>query len=92
MRLLRGVVPGAIAMLPNLFPAVVVFGIMGWLNDPIDIGTMMTASVALGIAVDDTFHFVQKLCRVVNNHFMVMGAITDTLLGNRVQVKAMACA
>jgi multidrug efflux pump subunit AcrB len=31
---------------------------MGWLNIPIDIGSMMTASIALGVAVDDTIHFL----------------------------------
>ena len=45
-------------MLPNLFPAVVTFGLMGLLAMPVDIGAMMTASVALGIAVDDTLHFL----------------------------------
>ncbi|TWU06994.1 MMPL family protein [Symmachiella macrocystis] len=49
---------GLIAMLPNVFPAAVVFGAMGWWNLPVGIGTMMTASVALGIAVDDTLHFL----------------------------------
>ncbi|WP_339908703.1 efflux RND transporter permease subunit [Symmachiella dynata] len=49
---------GLIAMLPNVFPAAVVFGAMGWWDLPVGIGTMMTASVALGIAVDDTLHFL----------------------------------
>jgi predicted RND superfamily exporter protein len=49
---------GALAMLPNLFPIVVVFGVMGWLDWPADIGSTMTACVALGIAVDDTLHFL----------------------------------
>lgn len=49
---------GVIAMVPNLFPAVTVFGIIGWLGQPVDIGAMVTASVALGIAVDDTLHFL----------------------------------
>ena len=45
-------------MLPNVFPIVVVFGWMGWRQIPIDIGSMMTACVALGIAVDDTLHYL----------------------------------
>lgn len=49
---------GLIAMLPNVFPPIVVFGGMGWLGIPIEIGSVMTASVALGIAVDDTIHFL----------------------------------
>ena len=31
---------------------------MGWLGTRVDIGSVMTASIALGIAVDDTFHFL----------------------------------
>jgi predicted RND superfamily exporter protein len=56
--LLRSVWGGLVAMLPNLFPAVVVFGAMGWGKILVDVGTMMTASVALGVAVDDTIHFL----------------------------------
>lgn len=49
---------GLIAMLPNLFPIVVLFGCLGWFNSPVDLAIAMTASVALGIAVDDTTHFL----------------------------------
>lgn len=45
-------------MLPNVLPVLVVFGGMGWLGIPIDIGSMMAASIALGVAVDDTVHFL----------------------------------
>ena len=56
--LLRGIVQGAVAMIPNIFPCVIVFGMMAWLGKPIDMGAMMTASVAIGIAVDGTLHFI----------------------------------
>lgn len=52
---------GFLAMLPNIFPIVMVFGMMGHLAPwgiKVDIGSMMTASVAMGIAVDDTIHFL----------------------------------
>ena len=49
---------GMVAMIPNVVPVVVIFGLMGWLNIAIDIGSMMTASIALGVAVDDTIHFL----------------------------------
>ena len=49
---------GLIAMLPNLFPVIVLFGVLGWLKCPVDLAIAMTASVALGIAVDDTTHFL----------------------------------
>lgn len=47
-----------LAMIPNLTPLFLVFGILGWIEFPVDIGMMMTASIALGIAVDGTFHFL----------------------------------
>ena len=53
-----GFMGGVVAMLPNTFPIAIVFGVMGYLGVVIDIGTMMTASVAVGIAVDDTIHFL----------------------------------
>ena len=56
--LLRSVRASLTAMTPNLFPVVVVFGIMSWLGVEVDVGTMMTASVALGVAVDDTMHYL----------------------------------
>lgn len=56
--LLRSITGGLLAMIPNVFPVAVVFGWMGWRGSSIDIGTMMTASIALGIAVDDTLHFL----------------------------------
>lgn len=56
--LLRSPKAGMVAMLPNVFPVVAVFGVMGWRGQLVDIGSMMTASVAMGVAVDDTIHFL----------------------------------
>lgn len=56
--LLRSPTAGLTSMVPNIFPAAIVFGMMGWLGILVDVGAMMTASVALGIAVDDTLHFL----------------------------------
>ena len=55
---LRSIKAGLLAMVPNLTPICIVFGILGWTSIPVDIGTMMTASIALGLAVDGTFHFL----------------------------------
>jgi hypothetical protein len=54
----RGVIAGCVAMLPNVLPVLVVFGGMGWLGVAVDIGAMMSASIALGVAVDDTIHYL----------------------------------
>ncbi len=56
--LLRSPTAGLMSMIPNAFPAIITFGTMGWLGILVDVGAMMTASVALGIAVDDTLHFL----------------------------------
>jgi hypothetical protein len=55
LRTFRG---GLVVMLPNLFPTVLLFGLACLWGVAINIGSVMTASVALGIAVDDTLHFV----------------------------------
>ncbi len=55
---LRNPVAGLMSMLPNIFPAVVVFGGMCLMGIKLDIGAMMCASVALGVGVDDTIHFL----------------------------------
>lgn len=58
MFVLRSPMAGLISMIPNVFPIVMIFGSLGWLGIKVDIGIMMTASVALGVAVDDTVHFL----------------------------------
>ncbi len=55
---LRSVKAGFIGMLPNLAPIAVVFGFLGWIDCPVDIGMMMSGSIAMGIAVDGAFHFL----------------------------------
>ena len=56
--LLRNFWAGLLSMVSNTFPTAIVFGYMGWFAFPVDMGSMMTASVALGIAVDGTLHFL----------------------------------
>ncbi|TWU60509.1 MMPL family protein [Rubripirellula tenax] len=58
--MLRSIVGGLIAMVPNLFPTIALFGLMGLIRLPLDIGSVMSASVALGIAVDDTVHLLSR--------------------------------
>ena len=58
MVVFRSPVAGLLSMIPNIFPVLLVFGALGWLQFKVSIGIMMTASVALGVAVDDTVHFV----------------------------------
>ena len=57
---LRSFKTGMIAMVPNLIPIWLVFGVVGFLGLNVDIGMMMTGSIALGISVDCTFHFLVR--------------------------------
>jgi uncharacterized membrane protein YdfJ with MMPL/SSD domain len=58
MIVLKSPTAGALAMLPNLLPVGLVFGLVSWSGLWIDIGTMITAAIALGIAVDGTLHLL----------------------------------
>jgi predicted RND superfamily exporter protein len=49
---------GLLLCLTSIFPATVIFGLMGWENIIVDIGTVMTPSVALGVTIDDVVHFL----------------------------------
>ncbi len=60
-RLLRSVSLALRALVPNLWPVVLVLGAMGWLRLPVDSTTVMVAAVALGLAVDDTLHTLGHL-------------------------------
>ncbi len=58
MWIARSMSAGLVAMLPNVLPVLMVFGGMGWMGIDVDVGSMMTASIALGVAVDDTIHYL----------------------------------
>ncbi|HIP40393.1 MAG TPA: RND transporter [Desulfocapsa sulfexigens] len=70
---------GLIAMIPNLGPILMVMGIMGWLAIPLDMFTMMVASIAIGLAVDDTVHFIYNFKRYYLETGNVQEAVGHTL-------------
>jgi len=57
---------GIISLLPNVGPIVYNFGLMGFFGIPLNVGTSMIAAIALGIAVDDTVHFMVHYSRELN--------------------------
>ena len=59
--MLRSVWAGMVAMIPNILPITVVFGIISWTQQRIDIGSIITASIALGIAVGGTLHYLTQV-------------------------------
>jgi predicted RND superfamily exporter protein len=71
----RSVRFGALAIAPNVFPVIVVLGLMGWSGISMNVATVMLASIALGIVDDDTIHFIGRYRREV-----AAGADTDTAI------------
>jgi uncharacterized protein len=59
--LFRNVTLALLGIVPNIFSAVMILGIMGWLRIPLDMMTITIASITIGIAVDDTIHYIHRL-------------------------------
>lgn len=57
---------GLIAMIPNIFPIMIFFGLIGLSGAVLNLGTSIIASIALGIAVDNTVHLMTRLSAEVN--------------------------
>lgn len=51
---------GLLSLVPNVIPIAFNFGVMGLLGIPLNVGTAMVAAIAVGIAVDDTIHFMTR--------------------------------
>ena len=47
-------------IIPNVLPIILVMGVMGWLGIHIDIGVAISGAIIIGVAVDDTIHFLVK--------------------------------
>ena len=50
----------AIALVPNLLSAGAVLSVMGWAGIPLDMMTITIAAITIGIAVDDTIHYIHR--------------------------------
>jgi predicted RND superfamily exporter protein len=62
---LRSFVLGLICLIPNIPPVAAVFGIMGWFGISLDMVTVFAATVAIGLAVDNTIHYLTQLKREI---------------------------
>jgi len=58
---------GVAAMVPNVLPNLVFFGVMGWGGIQLNLATSIIGAVALGIGVDDTIHYMARLNQVVKS-------------------------
>lgn len=65
--LFRNLSMAIIALIPNLVTAAIVLGIMGWACIPLDIMTITIAAICIGIAVDNSIHYVHRFTDEFNN-------------------------
>lgn len=56
----RSIALSCVALITNILPIVIVFGLMGWFAIPLDMMTITIASIGLGISVDDTIHYIHR--------------------------------
>jgi predicted RND superfamily exporter protein len=70
---------GLISMAPNLLPIALAMGVMGWMGMSFDFSNMMVGSVAIGLVVDDTIHFLHNLRRSLDRLGDVKAAVRETL-------------
>ncbi len=54
-----------IAILPNLLACMSVLGLMGWANIPLDMMTITIVAISMGIAVDNTIHYIYRFRREI---------------------------
>lgn len=70
---------GFIAMVPNIVPIVLFFGLLGWSHVTLNIGTSIIAAIALGIAVDNTIHFMVRFNRELQATYDQERSLTTAL-------------
>lgn len=77
MIFLRSVVWGFLAMIPNIVPLVVLFGLMGLWGIPLEGGSAVVAPIAIGIAVDDTIHILHVYVRARRRGVASIAAVRE---------------
>lgn len=63
----RSISLGLLSLVPNILPIVFNLGLMGWLGIPLNTATAIISAVAIGIAVDDTIHFIHQYQEELRN-------------------------
>lgn len=68
-----------LSLIPNTIPIIFLFGLLGLTGIPLDFVTCNIAAIAIGIAVDDTIHFLSKFNQAMKNHHEQYAALKETL-------------
>ena len=78
---------GLIGMIPNITPVIILAGIMGYFRFQLDMMTMTIMPMILGIAVDDTIHFINH----VKYYYEVHGNYKDAILRTYLEIGKTMC-
>ena len=70
---------GVLSLIPNVVPILCLFGVMGALGIPLNTSTALIATIAIGIAVDDTVHHMVTYSRQLKIHHDQRLAMIETL-------------
>lgn len=85
---LRSLLVGGISLIPNAFPIILNFGIIGALHIPLNTATALISVVAIGIAVDDTIHFLTEYSRNRNENLTLSQALHKTTIDKGLAITA----
>jgi predicted RND superfamily exporter protein len=72
---------GLISMIPNILPILSLSAVMFLFNMPLDMFTLLIGAIALGLAVDDTVHFMHNFRRYQERGLSIDKSVRYTLLG-----------
>jgi hypothetical protein len=64
----RSAMAGLLSILTVSVALLLNFGVMGWLGIPLDIATTLISSIAIGIGVDDSIHFILRYKRAIKEN------------------------
>ncbi|MBI4589540.1 MAG: MMPL family transporter [Candidatus Rokubacteria bacterium] len=70
---------GFLSLIPNVIPILSNFGLMGLVGIPLNVGTALVATIAIGIAVDDTVHHMVRYSRELKRYRDRKAAMLATL-------------
>jgi len=76
MLIFKSLTVALVAVAPNLLSTAAIFGVMGWVGLPLDLMTITIAAIVMGIAVDDTIHYVYRYLAELEKGGDVVLAVT----------------
>ncbi len=66
--LFRSLKLALLAIFPNILPVIFILGFMGWMGIHLDVMTITIAAISMGIAVDDTIHYIHRFQQEFSNY------------------------